>query len=197
MADASKFPEWNSNEQGESLVLVYQWAIRNAQDHIAWYVQRKEIQKRWSQRLRAMSIISAAVGAVCPLVQATHFFGNTLTLGQWGYVLLALSAAFISYDRFFGLSSGWMRYMVTQLALEKMLKAFQYDWIMLTARQESKDMPETGPLEMLQELKEFSLGFDAVIQKETNAWVAEFQSNISKLEKKLRAEAETRKVGVK
>ena len=87
--------------------------------------------------------------------------------------------------------------MVTQLALEKMLKAFQYDWIMLTARQESKDMPETGPLEMLQELKEFSLGFDAVIQKETNAWVAEFQSNISKLEKKLRAEAETRKVGVK
>jgi hypothetical protein len=42
-------------------------------------------------------------------------------------VLLALAAACIGFDRFFGISSGWMRSMTTAQALERRLEQLQYD----------------------------------------------------------------------
>ncbi len=190
MSDGVEFPAWDSDKPAESLASVYQWAVRRARDHIGWYVKRQEIKKRWSQRLRALSIIFAAAGAICPLVKATEIFNDAPLLGQWGYVSLAMAAAFVSYDRFFGLSSGWMRYAVTQLSLEKTLKEFQYDWMMLIAERQSND-----PLKLLQRVRDFSLQVDTAVQRETDAWVAEFQRNIAELEKRLKTEAEARKPG--
>jgi hypothetical protein len=52
----------------------------------------------------------------------------------WGYVLPALAAACIGFDRFFGISSGWMRSMTTAQALERRLEQLQHDWAAECAR---------------------------------------------------------------
>ncbi len=153
-----------------------------------------------SQGLRAFSIIFAAFGALCPLIDATGILGgqqpgdvqNRLILAQWGYVFLAVAASLAGFDYYFGHSSGWMRFIVTQISIERSLKEFQYDWVILKVQQENN--PSNTPM-FLQRAKDFTLQIENIIKQETDAWVAEFQTNISQLEKVLKTEVEARKPG--
>jgi hypothetical protein len=155
-------------------------------------------QKKGSQWLRTFAIILAGIGAVCPLLDAAipDNAGVPLSqLGQWGYVAIALAAALVGYDKFFGLSSGWMRYMVTELSLQRTLREFQYDWNILSAQQAQQQPPQNNASTLLQRLKDFTLQVETLVRQETDAWVAEFQTNISELDKMLQAEAEARTPG--
>ncbi len=194
MTDNSTFPKWDNANPMESLKLVYLWAVAKAQEQIAWYDRKKRSKRGASQTLRALTIVFASAGALCPLIDATGVFeaGNGgVAFGRWGYVLLALGGALHGFDRFFGMSSGWMRFIVTQMSIERALKEFEYDWALLFAQQaQNPNVPA-----MLQRVKEFTLQVETLVKEETDAWVVEFRSNLTELEKVLKAEADTRKLG--
>lgn len=198
MSERSNFPEWNKDKPEESLDLIYQWAVGYADGQITWYEKGKKPKRIGSKALRFFSIIFAAVGAICPLIDATGFFFNPdtgrnwLVLGQWGYLLLAVAAAIVGLDFYFGYSSGWMRFIVAQISIERALKEFQYDWVLLKVQQENN--PSNTPI-FLQRAKDFTLQIENIIKQETDAWVTEFQTNISQLEKVLKTETEARKPG--
>jgi hypothetical protein len=191
MTNGTEFPKWDNNRSDESLEKAYEWAIENTRAQIAWYAQRRQPKKRGSQWLRALSIALAAIGGLFPLVDAA-MPDSQMMFGQWGYVAIALAAALVLYDRFFGLSSGWMRYMVTELSLQRALREFQYDWNILIAQQQpSKD----NAVALLQRLKDFSLQIETLVKQETDAWVAEFQTNLSELDTMVKTEKEARTPG--
>lgn len=198
MSETNGFPIWNKERPEESLNLIYDWAVNSAAGYIEWYDRKKKPQKIWSKSLRFFAIIFAGVGALCPLLDATGIFSNStdlqsrLVLAQWGYVFLALAASIAGFDYYFGHSSGWMRFIVTQISIELALKEFQYDWALLTVQQENN--PGNTPI-FLQRAKDFTLQIGNIVKQETDAWVAEFQTNISQLEKVLKTEIETRKPG--
>jgi hypothetical protein len=197
MANGTEFPSWNAEDPTESLTRVYQWAVENARKQIAWYQEKIKSKRTGSQLLRALSIILAAIGALFPLIDAAIPDGQTFLSqsGQWGYVAIGLAAAFVGYDRFFGLSSAWMRFIVTQLSLERTLKEFQYDWTILNAQSAKQSPPQRNTSTLLQRLKDFSLQMDALVRQETDVWVAEFQANISQLERMVQTEAQVRTPG--
>jgi hypothetical protein len=197
MANDTEFPAWKTEDPTGSLTRVYQWAVDKAQEQIAWYDLKKRPKKLGSQWLRALAIILAAIGALFPLIDAAMPDNQTFWAqsGQWGYVAIALAAALVGYDKFFGLSSGWMRYMVTQLSLERALKEFQYDWVILNAQQVEQPSPQGNHSTLLQRLKDFSLQMDTLVRQETDAWVTEFRANISQLEQLLKTEAQARTPG--
>lgn len=188
MPNDSDFPDWDPGDPAKSLALLYKWTVKTTESRIAWYDHSRKPKRAGSQWLRVFSILFAAIGALCPLVDATKIVGDKILLGQWGYVSIALAAAIVGYDKYFGLSTGWMRYIVTQLSLEKALKEFQYDWIILYAQQANIST-------LLQRIKDFSLQVESLVRQETDAWVLEFQSNVAELEKVLKTEVETRKPG--
>lgn len=88
----NEFPVWNKQNPDESLTQIYDWAVLRASENIAWYERKKKPRRIWSQGLRALSIIFAAVGALCPLIDSTGILGggqtgdvqNRLILAQWG-----------------------------------------------------------------------------------------------------------------
>jgi hypothetical protein len=198
MSETNSFPDWNKDNPQESLDAVYGRAIANAENDIEWYQSRKKPSRIRSQWLRFFSIVLAAVGALCPLLDATRIVEiytgapSNFALGQWGYVFLAAAAAIVGYDFYFGHSSGWMRFIVTQISIERALKEFQYDWLLLKAQQENNPL---NPQIFLQRAKDFTLQIENLKKQETDAWVAEFQTNISQLEKVLKTELEVRKPG--
>jgi len=195
MPNDAEFPDWDMSNSTESLKRVYEWAIQKAQSNIEWY-QRKIKSKRFcSQVFRGLSIFFAAVGTLFPLIDATKISGDE-NLGQWGYVLFALAAAFLGFDRYFGVSTGWMRYIVTQMSLERTLKAFQYDWITLIAQQQESQLTQDETLPLLEKLKDFSLQVDTLVKQETDLWVSEFRSNLAALEKAAKTEIEARRPGI-
>jgi SMODS and SLOG-associating 2TM effector domain 2 len=90
--------------------------------------------------------------------------------------LLGLAAACLAFDRFFGLSSGWMRCMLAAQHLQARVEQFHYDWASAYL---------TGPAsttERLALLREFTLDVGEVVQRETLEWEQEFQSNLARLE---------------
>jgi hypothetical protein len=188
MAIDNGFPDWDPSDTAKSLTLLYKWTVKTTESRIAWYDGSRKPKRAGSQWLRVFSILFAAIGALCPLIDATKIFGDEILLGQWGYVSIALAAAIVGYDKYFGLSTGWMRYIVTQLSLEKALKGFQYDWIILNAQEANTSV-------LIQRIKDFSLQVESLVKQETDAWVLEFQSNVTELEKVLKTEVDTRKPG--
>jgi SMODS and SLOG-associating 2TM effector domain 2 len=97
-------------------------------------------------------------------------------------VLLALAAACIGFDRFFGISSGWMRSMTTAQALERRLEQLQYDWAAECARTAARTVDPKQAQNRLALLRAVSDDMAALMQQETAEWVLEFQSNLLRLE---------------
>ena len=193
MPETNSFPDWEHENQPESLRQIYLWTIQNAESQIGWYEKKKNPLKFASKLIRFFSILFAGIGALCPLIDATKVFGN-LILSQWGYVFLALAAGIAGFDYYFGYSSGWMRKIVTQISLERVLKEFQYDWAILQANA-VKPSPDFNPLAFLNLAKDFTSRVENLVKDETDDWVAEFQTNITHLEKVLKTETEVRKQG--
>jgi hypothetical protein len=200
MAEPQDFPVWDATQPVQTLMLMYQWAVDRAQERIQWYEDKGEPRKFLSQVLRIVAISLTAAGALCPLLDATGVFlskqsgVDSIVLGKWGYVFIAVAAGIIGFDRYFGLSTGWMRFIVTQLSLERSLQEFHYDWAMLLAQQQETSQKLNSTV-LLQRLKDFSLQVESLVKQETDAWVMEFQSNVAELETVLKTEAKTRKPG--
>jgi hypothetical protein len=110
-------------------------------------------------------------------------------------VAFATAAALVLADKFFGLSSGWMRFIKTQITLERALTEFRCDWVMLLSKLPAQSPPPDQILLLLQRVKDFSSLVYAQVQQETEAWILEFQSNLAELDKTARAQAEARKPG--
>jgi peptide chain release factor 2 len=106
--------QWHDTES--ALAKLYRYAEGRAIEATDWYLQDKRGKRIWSRGLRLLAILLVTAGALQPLLDAAAP-GPSRT--AWGYVLLALAAACIGFDRFFGLSSGWMRSMTTAQSLER------------------------------------------------------------------------------
>ena len=197
MVEQEHFPVWDATKSDESLILVHQWAVNKAHERIDWYKDNSKTKRILSVLLRIIVIFFVAAGGLCPLIDATEVFKqlgiDSFTLGKWGYVSIALAAAIVGFDKFFGLSTGWMRFIVTQLSLERVLQEFHYDWAFLLAQQQEQQVKTNIPL--LQRAKDFTLKVEDLVKQETDAWVQEFQSDIAELTKVLKTEVETRKPG--
>src|SRR4029450_13093645 len=98
--------QWNDTEA--ALTTLYRHAEGRAIEATEWYLADKRGKRSWSRGLRLLAILPVTAGALQPLLDAAAR-GPSRT--AWGYVLLAPGAACIGFDRFFGLSSGWMRAM--------------------------------------------------------------------------------------
>jgi hypothetical protein len=125
-------------------------------------------------------ILLVTAGALQPLLDAAAPGPSSRT--AWGYVLLALAAACIGLDRFFGISSGWMRSMTTAQALERRLEQLQYDWAAECARTAARTVDPKQAQTRLALLRAVSDDMAALMQQETAEWVLEFQSNLLRLE---------------
>lgn len=185
-----------------SIIELYQYAESSANASIDWYGRNKNGLARWSQFLRAATIILTSAGGLMPIVSGLGlskitlpFVNASVDVGQLGYFFLGLAAACVGYDRFFGFSSGWMRYITTKMILEKTLAEFRMDWAMMVAKLgDQTPTPEQVQL-MIQRLKEFLITINNHVEKETQAWISEFKTNIADIEKGAKAQVEASQPG--
>jgi SMODS and SLOG-associating 2TM effector domain 2 len=196
-----EFPNWDCKNVLESLRSVYAVTFAQGESAIDWYRSAIRSKRLGSIILRSCAIALASIGALLPLVSAVATkFGqrapsNELVDAQWGYIAFATAAACVAADKFFGLSTGWIRYMKTQLILEGAITNLRYDWIALLARV-SNGSPTSDEIQtMLQKLKEFVTFVRTQIQLETDAWILEFQANLVDLSNTVKSRAEVTKPG--
>ncbi|QKV97682.1 SLATT domain-containing protein [Streptomyces sp. NA02950] len=175
------FPHGDWGEPAERLDEVYQWVEEGALRVAEWYLADRLWKRRTAQGLRVGAAAGAVVGAALPLLDLT----GVLDRGAgWGAFALLLAVACVGADRFFGLTSGWMRDMATAQAVQRRLEVLQFDWASESVRE------VLGPTEgtaseaverCLSVLRRFCEDVSELVRTETSGWMVDFGSGSAPL----------------
>jgi hypothetical protein len=196
-----EFPVWDSQDVWKSLQSLFNATLQQGESAIAWYRDNIRTKRIGSQILRSAAILLASIGALLPLVVTAvgrldqNNPSKYLVDAQWGYIAFALGAACVAADKFYGFSSGWIRYMKTQMALEGALTDLRYDWIVLVSKAAPQQPTGEQIQGMIQKMKDFVVLVRTQVQQETDAWVLEFQSNLADLANTVKAQRDAQKPG--
>ncbi|WP_328707992.1 SLATT domain-containing protein [Streptomyces mesophilus] len=173
---ARPFPLGDWGEPAERLDELYRWVEDGARETAAWYLTDRGFKRRGARALRLGSALGAVAGAALPLLDLTSAVEGA---APWGYLALLLSVACIGCDRYFGLTSGWIRDVATAQAVQRRLGTLQFDWASESVRE------VLGPTEgtageaaerCLGILRRFSEDVTELVRSETADWMVEFRS---------------------
>jgi hypothetical protein len=207
MADKPKVPKdlilpawdpekWKAEKAEDAIHHLFEYVTGGAVVTVGWYGRAKSRKALVSRGLRAVAIVLFVLGGLTPIVASLVGGGAadaaasnklTLTVTQAGFAALGLAAGFLAFDRFFGMSSGWIRYMTSLGSIERLRAEFLFDWAKLLENTPAP-IDTAHKLEFLVRAQAFQKAVFEVVDKETAAWVAEFQSSIADLEKAVQAQ---------
>ncbi|GAA3500516.1 SLATT domain-containing protein [Streptomyces prasinosporus] len=170
------FPLGDWGEPAARLDELYRWVERGALDTAAWYLADRVRKRRCARILRAGAAVGAVTGAALPLLDLT---GAADGAAPWGYVALLLGVACVAGDRFFGMTSGWMRDVATAQAVQRRLQALQFDWASECVREvlgPTEGTASEAAERCLSVLRRFSEDVAELVRVETADWMVEFRA---------------------
>jgi SMODS and SLOG-associating 2TM effector domain 2 len=145
----------------------------------SWYRTKKRPKQKWSISLRFLSLLFMLAGGLCPVVPPTSPLAG---LHPYGYLLLAAGGGLHLFDRLFGISSAWMRYMVAAQEIDACLARFRIDWLRLsgTGVMPSGDKLDDRSLSeaMILEAAKVISQINEIVRRETDEWRTEFRTNL-------------------
>ncbi|MFJ4687145.1 SLATT domain-containing protein [Streptomyces sp. NPDC091377] len=175
------FPSGGWDEPAERLEELYRWVERGALQTASWYLSDRVWKRRGARVLRSGAAVGAVTGTTLPLLDLT----GVLTGGApWGCLGLLLAVACVGTDRFFGVTSGWIRDVATAQAVARRLQLLQFDWAAESVRE------VLGPTEgtagdaadrCLGVLRRFSEDVTELVRAETADWMVEFRTGTAPL----------------
>lgn len=175
------FPHGDWGEPAERLDELYRWVEDGALQVARWYLTERVWKRRVARALRVGAAVTGVVGAILPLLDLNGVLGGG---AGWGCLVLLIAAACVGCDRFFGLTSGWMRDVATAQAVQRRLEALQFDWASESVRE------VLGPTEgtaaeaverCLAVLRRFCEDVSELVRTETAGWMVDFGSGSAPL----------------
>lgn len=173
----SPFPLGDWGEPAERLDELYRWVEGNALRTAEWYLSDRVRKRLAARALRIGTALGVVVGAALPLLDLTGVAADGAA--AWGYLSLLLAAACIACDRFFGLTSGWIRDVATAQAIQRRLQALQFDWASESVREvlgPTEGTASEAAERCLGVLRRFSEDVTELVRAETADWMVEFRS---------------------
>ncbi|MBW8798894.1 MAG: SLATT domain-containing protein [Streptomyces sp.] len=162
----------------QAIAALFAHAEKTALDAIDWYLGRRRFYAYCSRALRAMAALCVIAGSLLPLIDsATPHTVNP----QWGFVLIGLSAGCILFDRVFGFSASWSRFMGCQVQLQRILAEAYIIW-QQTCSEIDTESPTSHDRQLLIAIAANLLrGVRATIEEETRAWTGYLAEGLEEL----------------
>jgi hypothetical protein len=180
---------WTPADYGESINVLADGVRTNAGESIQWYVKAKKPKRVGATVVRVLTILSTtAAGILTVLAQVFDGPPPNLHLPPiWISMALAISAALLGLDRFFGFARGWIRYVGTELKIRTALNEFNIGWpLRMVDWQDGKpDAAQTK--EAITACKTFRAELDALVKQETDQWVLDFQASMKDIDEATKA----------
>jgi hypothetical protein len=175
------FPLGDWGEPADRLSELYRWAEDGALRIGAWYLADRVWKRRGARLLRTGAALGALAGGALPLMELT----GTLDAGAaWGCLALLGAVTCLASDRFFGLTSGWMRDVATAQAVQRRLEILQFDWASEGVREvlgPTEGTASEAAERCLTVLRRFQEDVTELVRAETADWMVEFRSGAGPL----------------
>ncbi|MEU3983916.1 SLATT domain-containing protein [Streptomyces sp. NPDC026672] len=175
------FPLGDWGEPAERLDELYRWVERGALETAAWYLADRVWKRRGARVLRVGAAAGAVCGAALPVLDLTGAVGG---VAPWGYLALLVAVACVGADRFFGVTSGWMRDVATAQAVQRRLQVLQFDWASECVREvlgPAEGTASEATERCLGVLRRFSEDVTELVRAETADWMVEFRTGSAPL----------------
>jgi hypothetical protein len=176
---------WDEAASADSLDTVYEHVMTQTSKSIDWYLKAKKVKKWCARFTRIYAVMGGAVAAGLPTLAEMYpevFTYLRIKAGSGSALILGTIAAFVLLDRFFGFSSGWVRFTRTQLHLRQIAQEFQMDWEVERASLQGKPPTQQHTLKMLARCKTFVIQVNTIVREETDAWIQEFQESLKMID---------------
>ncbi|MGP3953718.1 SLATT domain-containing protein [Streptomyces sp. 7N604] len=170
------FPLGDWGEPAERLEELYLWVENRALGTVDWYLADRQWKRRGARALRLATAVTGSVGVALPLLDLTGVLDDGT---GWGFFALLLAAVCTGCDRFFGLTSGWMRDLATAQAVQRRLEALQFDWASESVREvlgPTEGTASEAAERCLTVLRRFSEDVSELVRSETADWMVEFRA---------------------
>ena len=195
--DSSPTLDWKAEKVNDSLNVIYYQSTKIADNAIQWYSRSSSSKKKGARTIRVLSIILGTLAAILPTIgELLPSFGINFEIkAGWTVVLLGVAGVLLLLDRFFGFTSGWMRYIVAELQLKQIKQEFELDWEAERAGWEGNTPTKDQVVQMLARCKAFVSQINTIVRQETDVWVQEFQSTIKYLDESIKAKSASTEPG--
>jgi hypothetical protein len=181
------------HDASKALEEIFVALVAKAEDAMEWYESRQAQKKRGARWVRSLAIVLGAMTAIVPslislLPERISFLGVTdfaaIRLNPLATIIGVAAATVILFDRFYGFSSSWIRYVNTYLEIDSLLDEFRIGWrkqiLKLNANQPPSD-------EQILAVYDFLLAFlksvNDAVRAETQSWVTEFRGALGDIDK--------------
>ncbi|MFI6287306.1 SLATT domain-containing protein [Streptomyces sp. NPDC051018] len=175
------FPLGDWGEPAERLDELYRWVETAALRTVDWYLADRVWKRRTGRALRLATALGTIAGATLPLLDLTGLVDGA---AGWGYLSLLLGAAALACDRYFGVTSGWMRNMATAQAVQRRLQTLQFDWASESVREilgPAEGTASEAAERCLGVLRRFSEDVQELVRSETADWMRAFHGGLDAL----------------
>ena len=100
-----------------------------------WYLKHQKWMKRLSKLIRLLAIILFGLGGLIPMINALLLENQSdLRIMNLSYIAIATAGTLLLLNKFFGFSSGWIRFITTQMEIKRMITEFELRWKIETFR---------------------------------------------------------------
>ncbi|WP_435837878.1 SLATT domain-containing protein [Streptantibioticus parmotrematis] len=175
------FPVGDWGDPAARLEELYVWAETDALRTVDWYLADRLWKRAGARAARATTIVGAGATVVLPLLQLA---GATHDVTAWGYLGLLAAAVSAGLDRWFGLTSGWMRDVATAQAVQRRLEALRFDWASESVREvlgPAEGTASEAAERCLGVLRRFCEDVSELVRGETADWMVEFRAGAAPL----------------
>jgi SMODS and SLOG-associating 2TM effector domain 2 len=180
--------DWVPENATNALQQVHDHVLTLTEETINWYIGAKNAKRVFARSFRALSIILGAVGALLPTIGEilSDQHKSSIPAG-WTAVLLGIVGILLLLDRFFGFSTGWMRYISTELHLRQIAQEFQLDWEAERSTWQGAPPSKEQIGQMMAKCKALVTQVNNIVREETSMWVQEFENAIRQIDEASKA----------
>ena len=173
--------DWDQANVKDSLGKLFQAVDDLAIAEVDYYYRRRGTRAWISGIARFSAWIFGTVGLLLPLLAATKS-QNFSDLGDYGYVFLAAAASCLGANSLFGGSEGHIRFVSTQLEIEKLIIQARIVWFEYLASQsvDSSDYKHGFLL-----IKNYAGDLHKITIGETGRWGKALLQELAKYQKQI------------
>jgi hypothetical protein len=185
-----KLPElqWDAENAANSLQAVYAHVVGDAQAATDWYEGARKPKKYGGLIIRIAAVVLVSTAGLLPILNSllngdqAPSQGNFLLKPLTASFAIGLAAALVGFDKYFGFSTGWMRFVTTAMQIRAAMEAFEMDWTCLRASWHGQTPTGDQVDGALAKCKEFAGTLNKLVADETNQWVQEFQASLKQVD---------------
>ncbi len=148
-----------------------------------WYAEERKTKRLYARILRFAVIIVTAIAGIIPLIAEMGSPGKWFYVSPgWSSIFLAVAGAIIGFDKFFGLSTGWLRFTDAMTRIRSAIYRFDLDLLYMKEACPEKWDADSAACNVIDRCRQVVTEVDEIVAGETSRWETEFRQVIQKID---------------